>query len=181
MKKIVCIFNIIIICLFLFGCQVPSEHTTEYINEETTSPVHFDGSTSIYYGNTDFTKDYKELESRESWNIEMEFVRKAENSLIFAIYDYDNIGFYMGLYHFGLEYYNGFEWEIISGFHSIDTIPESDEIMVAIPNPNGNKISCHVPALYSLMNTSELKSGHYRFTKILSGRKFTLEFDLTNE
>lgn len=112
----------------------------------------------------------EERDAKGLWNIEIKFESYDENGIWLTLYDYDNLGFSRDA-QYTLEMQEGDKWTQI--------LVVKDLTMTfgyAVPQPEPDCI--HLPALCMMPKDFKLASGHYRVTKVLSGREFSTEFDL---
>ena len=141
------------------------EHTTESTSE--TQPISY------------LQDVYNIMAGRSSWNIEMEFYELTEKAIVLRIVDYDNIGYAYNDLYYWLDIYEDGEWKPI---FSPNKNGAMKDVMYHVPSRTENY--CDLLSFNMRQFLPEdftLKTGHYRITKILSGKEFSLEFDLTVE
>ncbi len=114
----------------------------------------------IYY-----PADYVE---RDSWNIELSVLKLEEDGITVEIRDNDNLGYVWGK-SYRLERLDGDEWVPII-YHSMEKLTQYE--YYSFPEEGYDYITSGTWVI------RPDQPGHYRLTKYLSGREFTLEFDL---
>jgi hypothetical protein len=113
--------------------------------------------------------------NRTDWNIELSFVKCTDQAIVIRICDYDNQSYVINDLYYELEYLENEKWIKISYMnrdaayrHLVVSVPSQvDDFTV---NDSYNR--------FAFMPDVTLKSGHYRLTKVLSGKDFSVEFDL---
>lgn len=115
------------------------------------------------------------LEERTAWNIEITFLEITDKAIKVQIVDYDNQGFEYNPLYYILEYYDNDQWTQISTMNEDNAYRDC---ALALPKENKDYLSLHDYNMLSLLPDPNLPSGHYRLTKVLSGQKFSVEFDL---
>lgn len=177
--------------------SAPTEETTK-APESNTPAVSDDGGTRL--PQTDVTTEKKEdtenkpfdassygewvdgefISTRTTWNIEFSFVEYTGDAIILKICDYDNLGFAFNDMYYLLEVLRDGEWVQISKA-DLKYAMKPGEVGYTLPSTmkdyaDINSINFLKPAV-----DEELKSGHYRITKVLSGKYFSYEFALETE
>ena len=127
--------------------------------------------------NNDLNGNFKipELEERTNWNIELSFIECTDTGIKIKICDHDNQGFSFNDLYFVLEIYENGEWVKIS---KMNENAASQNLGYVFPSESENYVDLDSMNRFAFLPDVELKTGHYRLTKILSGREFSLEFDL---
>lgn len=156
-----------IILLSTAGCADESA-PQELTNESYTNVVDQIGGADLYY-------PWEQYDNRESWNITMSFVRYDKVGIWIEIRDNDNIGMHFNEGWFVLERQDGSEWVKVSTLDENSLVGQYAEVP---PRENADYAKCNTIARTRYLDQSKLVSGHYRFTKIISGREFQCEFDL---
>lgn len=160
LASIFCIISI----LFVFtGCNSSKENV-----DTTSNNILIDGIMD-----NDFIPP--ELSNRTEWNIELSFVEYNDNGIVINIKDYDNIGFAFNNLYFVLEIYEDGEWINLSNLNENSAYKNYG---YALPNDTRDHISVNSICPAIALPDTGLKTGHYRATKVLSGRPFSVEFDL---
>jgi len=121
---------------------------------------------------------YGDVIVRDTWNIELEFIKTTESSIVIEIRDLDNKGFYMNDFYFVLERLENGEWVKI-------VTPDPGEAheslrLFCLPDTKADFSVSWSVNMYKLR-----EQGHYRITKVLkkntspySGEVFCTEFDI---
>ena len=156
-----------IILLSTAGCADESA-PQELTNESYTNVVDQIGGADLYY-------PWEQYDNRESWNITMSFVRYDKVGIWIEIRDNDNIGMHFNEGWFVLERQDGSEWVKVSTLDENSLVGQYAEVP---PRENADYAKCNTIARTRYLDQSKLVSGHYRFTKLISGREFQCEFDL---
>jgi len=158
----------------LSGCGNPlssetENETAEETEKETMSPAEH---ASHYI-------PIIQQRNRETWNIELEFLELTDTGILIRIYDYDNLGFVYNPLYFVLEYYDGNNWTKVSTIKESNADRE-DMNGYVVPSLEESYAATNSLNPFSLLpKDTVLKSGHYRISKVLSGKTFSVEFDLT--
>ena len=105
----------------------------------------------------------------------MNFVKSDQWGIWIEIRDNNNIGFHFNDEYFVLERLDGSEWIKVSTLDENSLVGQYAEVP---PRENADYAKCNTIARTRYLDQSKLVSGHYRFTKIISGREFQCEFDL---
>lgn len=176
---------------------IASDDTTE-APESNTPAVSDDGGTRL--PQTDITTEKKEdderkpfspssygewvdgefIPTRTTWNIEFSFVEYTGDAIILRICDYDNLGYAFNDLYYLLEVLRDGEWVQISKANlKYAMIP--GEVGYALPSSAKDYADLNSVNILKPAVDEELKSGHYRITKVLSGKYFSYEFDLEIE
>lgn len=115
------------------------------------------------------------LEERTSWNIELSFIECNDTGIKIKICDHDNQGFAFNDLYFVLEFLEGDDWVKISKMNENSA---TQNLGYVLPSKTDDFVDLHSMNRFAFLPDVELKPGRYRLTKILSGREFSLEFDL---
>ena len=118
------------------------------------------------------------LNERTSWNIEISFLELSKSGFKIRICDNDNQGFYYNPIYFVLEYKEGNDWKKLT---NLNKIYANEDLVVVFPSDKNNYTDTNNVNMFSLVPNFELKNGQYRITKILSGREFSTEFEITGQ
>jgi hypothetical protein len=121
---------------------------------------------------------FPRLVSRNSWNIELEFVECTDTRIRINIIDHDNLGFFFNDLYYVLEYWDGDSWVKLSDMNEKAT-PHSS--MECVPNTTPDYQTIPSSNMLAYLPDVTLVSGHYRLTKLINGRAFSVEFDLAFE
>lgn len=116
------------------------------------------------------------LDERTDWNIELTFIECNETGIKIRICDRDNQGFAFNDLYFVLELYEDGEWVKIS---KMNENAASQNLGYVFPSETANFVDLDSMNRFAFLPDVELKTGRYKLTKILSGREFSVEFDLT--
>ncbi len=116
-----------------------------------------------------------ELEDRTDWNIELSFLECNDIGIRIKICDYDNKGFAFNDLYFVLEYLEDDNWIKLSKMNETSA---TQNLGYVLPSETSDFVDTDSMNRFAFLPDVELKSGHYRLTKILSGREFSVEFDL---
>lgn len=155
---------VLIICISIIGCTMTD--TADPTAESTSEPKK-EGYSDAY------------IDGRSSWNIEMEFYELTEKAIVIRIVDYDNIGYAYNDLYYELEYFENGIWVPLTHMNK-----KAGTMNVRYHIPSQTKDYCDLLSFNMRQLLPEgvtLKTGHYRITKILSGKEFSLEFDMTVE
>lgn len=140
-----------------------------------TTQLHKNNNTS----QADIAHTYPrdDLKERTSWNIDITFLEATQNGFKIKICDNDNQGFYYNPYYFALEYKDEIGWKKLTNLQ--ESVINNDLAFV-YPSKNEDYTDTNNIALFSLIPNFELKSGQYRLTKVISGKEFSVEFEIDN-
>ena len=117
------------------------------------------------------------LTERTEWNIEIEYLKQDEKGIWITIYDYDNQGFKYNPLYYILEKYDGSNWIKLTTMNESNA---SSNYSYVFPSKKESYIDTNNLNYFSLLPSgTELETGHYRLTKVLSGKEFSVEFDYT--
>lgn len=115
------------------------------------------------------------LTERTEWNIEIQFLKQDEKGIWITIYDYDNQGFQYNPLYYVLEKHDGSKWVKLTSMNESNA---SENHSYVFPSEQKPYIDTNNLNYFSLLPSgTELETGRYRLTKILSGRAFSVEFD----
>ena len=156
-----------IILLSTAGCADESASQEQSNTTETNYNVVIDGA-DLYY-------PWEQYDNRESWDITMRFVRYDKVGIWIEVRDNDNIGMHFNEDWFVLERLDGSEWIKVSTLTEDSLVGQYSETP---PREDVDYCNTNTIARTRYLDQSKLVSGHYRFTKIISGREFQCEFDL---
>lgn len=164
---------LIFIVSFLTACSETSTNkvvTTKYIKDNTL---------------TNFANDIEEqpflmsqLKERTSWNIDIYFLELSKSGFKIRICDNDNQGFYYNPTYFVLEYKDKNDWEKLTIFQERLA---NEDLAFVFPDENASYVDTNNINMFSLVPNFKLKNGKYRITKVLSGREFSVEFEITGQ
>lgn len=160
-----------ILLLYATGCN-------KIENEDlTTTDIHQVYGSNNDNQNNDSNEDFiiPSLEERTDWNIELSFVECNDIGIKINIYDYDNQGFAFNDLYFVLEVYEDDEWLKIS---KLNENAANRDLGYVVPSKTKDFIDFPSMNRFAFLPDVTLETGHYRLTKILSGRAFSVEFDL---
>ena len=175
MKKYLALFLSIIMCVaMLSGCDGSASTAS------TTPAPPATGDPNATYTTGKYILPM--LEERTSWNIEMSFVKYKNNMLIVRICDNDNQGYYLNDLYYELEILRDGNWVKITRLNEASHHGPGAEYGYVFPSEVDDYVDTwsynHTIALKEGVT---LETGHYRLTKILSGRKISFEFDMVIE
>ena len=92
------------------------------------------------------------------------------------ICDYDNQGFAFNYLYFELEYLENGNWVKLTKLNENSAM---NDLGYVLPSSKTDYVDCDCHNFLSLIPPEViLKSGRYRLTKVLSGRDFSVEFDM---
>lgn len=129
--------------------------------------------------NTEDTGEYilPTLSERTEWNIEMKYLSQDDRGIWITIIDYDNQGFQYNPLYYVLEKYDGSEWVKLTKMNESNA---SRDYSYVFPSKKNSYIDTNNLNYFSLLPSgTELETGRYRLTKVLSGKEFSVEFDYT--
>ncbi len=183
--KKLCLFCCICLLLsHLVGCSSPSQSSAETSQLETKyyfTPAEKYSYTPYEY-NELYWRKYSTghgLVDRTTWNIEVNFLELTEKGLRVEIYDHDNLGFVIDMDYFMLERQIDDQWVRLTW---ITTNPDKwKSIYCVYPSDNRDYVYITDECMFAHMPGVILESGHYRITKVVGGKEFSGEFDLTLE
>lgn len=164
---------VILALIFVGACSNTSNDivtTTKYVEDNTL--------TNEINGAEDQLFPMLKLKERTSWNIDIEFLETTKSGFKIRICDNDNQGFYYNPIYFVLEYKREDGWEKLTIFQ--EKLANEDFVFV-YPDKNKNFVDTNNINMFSLVPDFELKNGCYRITKVLSGREFFTEFEITDQ
>ena len=116
------------------------------------------------------------LKERTAWNIELSFIECTERGIKIKICDHDNQGFEFNDLYFVLKLYQDGKWVKIS---EMNENAANRDLSYVFPSKTTDFVDTNNMNFFAFLPGVELKTGHYRLTKVLRGREFSLEFDLT--
>lgn len=119
-----------------------------------------------------------QLKERTSWNIDIHFLELSKSGFKIRICDNDNQGFYYNPTYFILEYQDENSWKKLTIFQ--ERLANEDLVFV-FPDENAGYVDTNNINMFSLIPDFKLKNGKYRITKVLSGREFSTEFEITGQ
>lgn len=140
-----------------------------------TTQIHKNINSSLK--ETTHTYPKEDLKDRTAWNIDITFLEATQNGFKIKICDNDNQGFYYNPYYFVLEYKGEDGWTKLTNLQ--EYLAETDLAFV-YPDKSNEYTDTNNIALFSLVPDFELKNGQYRITKVISGEKFFVEFEVNN-
>ena len=168
-KPVSMLLLLVLLLTAICGCTVAAQTDRQPENQpqgsDTAAPVRFVGTCG----------SMPEYDNRDTWNISMKYVKYDKFGIWIEIRDDDNIGYHHDPYGFLLEYRNGSEWVNITDFNNK---PVPCDYAVIPPREDVDYASANFVCSNQYIDQSKLVSGHYRFTKLISGREFQCEFDL---
>lgn len=113
--------------------------------------------------------------NRTDWNIELSFVKCTDQAIVIRICDYDNQSYVINDLYYELEYLENDTWTKIS---SMNRDAAFKNLKMTVPSEVNDYADIDSYNRFAFMPGVTLKSGHYRLTKVLSGKDFSVEFDL---
>jgi len=113
---------------------------------------------------------------RDTWNIEMYFLERNEEGIDVLIIDRDNKGFAMDYFFYRLEREDNGSWTRIIYPELSKGIEDLGFYRLSTTN---DFIKCQT--INYIPDNVHLTAGHYRLTRMLSGRLFSTEFDLPED
>ncbi len=118
-------------------------------------------------------------EERDVWNIEIKFLEVDDRGIWITIYDYDNLGCWFNDKYYILERYEDNTWTQLTKTNESEF---GGERCFTIPSKKRSYITSNCLNYFAhLRSDVTFSAGHYRLTKVLSGREFSVEFDYTPE
>ena len=187
MRKLLLLLLSLIMCVAMIsGCN--DSTATTGTTASTTAAPSVTGNPNASLATRDpnasaFADNYiLPLPERTAWNIEMSFVKYKNNMLIVRICDNDNQGFYLNDLYYELEILRDGNWVKITRLNEASHHGPGAEYGYVFPSEVDDYVDTwsynHTIALKEGVT---LETGHYRLTKILSGRKISFEFDMVIE
>lgn len=168
MKRYLALFLILLtFSLLLCGCK-ETPHGTQESGTEAES--EYLGTGTVDPSEPGFK--IPTLQERTAWNIELELYKIDENGIWITITDYDNQGFEYNTLYFVLERYENGEWVKLT---RLKEYYANTDVTYVFPHEDVSYIDTN--NLNFFPSYVEFSAGHYRLTKVLSGREFSLEFD----
>lgn len=114
---------------------------------------------------------------RTDWNVEIKFLKVDDFGIWITIYDYDNLGLWFDDYDYILERYEDDTWVQLTKKNGSYY---ADDPCYTLPDDTLSYISTNCVSPFSLLSSDvTFSAGHYRLTKVLSGKEFSVEFDYT--
>ena len=156
----------VIICLSIMGCSTNTNNDPKTLDLEEKQN-HKDEYTFGY------VEDF--IAQRTNWNIKLSFLECTDKAIVIKICDYDNQGFVINDLYYELEYLDNGTWVKISYMNENAALKNVGFVFASEEN---DFVDMNSYNFFTLMPGVTLKSGHYRLTKVLSGRDFSVEFDL---
>lgn len=157
--------------------EATATETSDAKNETTASPA--------MAGNPNYVPETQTGDmlpvpgERTDWNIEIKFLEVEERGIWITIYDYDNQGFWFNDKYYILERYEDDAWIQLT---DTDEREFGEDWCFTIPNKTRSYITSNCLNYFShLRSDVSFSAGHYRLTKVLGGRNFSVEFDYTPE
>ena len=176
MKKKLLLFSLIFCILFTL-CACEAEQMEAQTSSDSTESYN---STGKYTKPADRTVS-PDLETfmpdlnRSVWNIEMEFLGLTDEYIKIRICDYDNLGYMINDLYYILERFENGNWVKLS---KMNENAANSNLAIALPDLTKDYADIWSYNLLSLMPGVDINPGHYRITKVLSGKSFSLEFDI---
>ncbi len=171
-KCITALVCLLFLSCLLSGCQYLSKDAETTAVEGHTVEHNASGE---YVDMEDPYEDVNQIPTAEErnaqalWNIELQYDSYNEDGIYITIYDYDNLGFIHDM-RYVLEKKEGDEWVRI--MYMKDTLGPRYVV------PQTVKDYICLPFLCMKPRDVGYEPGHYRITKTISERDFTVEFDL---
>ena len=165
-------------CLILLLSLIMCVATLSGCNNSTTTPIQpatSDPNAPPLTGTHDIP-NMPELKERTSWNIEMTFVKYENGIITVAICDRDNQGFYFNDLYFELEIFKDGAWTKLTKLNESSAYQNYGYLFPSEKDDYVDMWSFN--RTIALKDGVTLETGHYRLTKILSGRKVSFEFDM---
>lgn len=181
MKRYIALCLILLTFSLLFcGCKdtsqiIPDTESENVLGSQTESKDNLGPQTGNpdAYPNGEFI--LPTLKERTAWNIELKLLKIDDKGIWITIYDYDNQGFEYNTLYYVLERYENGEWIKLTKMNESNAYRDLCEV---IPSKNASFIDTNDLNFFSLLPSDvDFCAGHYRLTKVLSGREFSVEFD----
>ncbi len=173
-KYLILLLSLIMCVATLSGCN--NSNTTPISTVGTTAASSVTGGPNAppLTGTHDIPNP--ELKERTSWNIEMTFVKYEDGIITVAICDRDNQGFYFNDLYFELEIFKDGAWTKLTKLNEASAYQNYGYLFPSEKDDYVDMWSFN--RTIALKDGVTLETGHYRLTKILSGRKISFEFDM---
>lgn len=162
---------LLLLCLILVSFGACSK-----VSDEIVTTTHYVEDNTLENGVAEQQFPMLKLEERTSWNIDIEFIETTKSGFKIRICDNDNQGFYYNPIYFVLEYKSESGWKKLTIFQ--EKLANEDFVFV-YPDENENFVDTNNINMFALVPDFELKTGQYRITKVLSGKEFSTEFEIT--
>ncbi|MBQ7308558.1 MAG: hypothetical protein IJW87_00115 [Clostridia bacterium] len=180
MKRFLSI-TICLFCIFLLGCNQPPTETTNIgdsgytvtnVPTQTLSSSEREDELAVF--------DKERYLNRGTWNIELFFLELTEDAILIRICDNDNIGFFYNPLWYRLERLENEEWVKVSRLNEEQPYSERWELAFVRPSEYNSYADTNNLNFFIALSDPEAKipAGHYRLTKVLSYREFSVEFDI---
>ncbi len=184
LKIIAKIFLVSIILLCFTSCSLTTDieridpiiSQSKLMNEKENSIIETTNNIKNHTINKSNVKH--RLEERTSWNIELTFLDINEGGFVIQICDYDNQGFYFNPLYFVLEFKENNGWKKLTTMNAEQAYKD---VGYVYPKEGSDFVDVNDVCLFSLIPNFKLKNGHYRITKVLSGKEFSTEFEITGQ
>ena len=177
MKRYVALCLVLLMLSLLFcSCKEPSKTILENESENI-----LDSETENTLGSqTEERADYPGyLEERTAWNIELKLLKIDDKGIWVTICDYDNQGFEYNTLYYVLERYENGVWTKLTKFNESSAYTD---MATVFPSKKYTFVDTVSVNFFSLLPSDvDFCAGHYRLTKVLSGREFSIEFDYEPE
>ena len=157
----------IVLMILLGSCQSYDTHVSDSSSTPNTTLHTVQTFPLVTNENGDYV--LPEPVTRTAWNIELSIASIEDDCIWIEIRDNDNQGLELSLTHYQMEKKVGDEWVVIVKYNP-DKAHETLVNMIPATSRDYQTTNAII------MNPKD--SGTYRVTKYLSGKPFTLEFEL---
>lgn len=171
MKRYLALCLMLLMLSLLFcGCKETPQDIPEKGTENILGP-----QTGDHDSYTDGEFILPTLTERTDWNIELKLYKIDDKGIWITICDYDNQGFEYNTLYYVLERYENGTWTKLTKINESNAYTD---LSYVFPSENDSFIDTNSLNYFSLLPSDvDFSAGHYRITKVLSGREFSVEFD----